>query len=406
MSATRHEAAIVAVGSELTLGLRLDTNTQQVAAALSRHGYVVAEAITMADDVEMLASALARLCDTYPLVIVTGGLGPTHDDVTRDAAARALSIPLEQDENMLVWLEDIAKRHGDPAAAAQVFRQADVLTGATILRPASGTAPGQIAPTELGRLVLLPGPPHEMYPMLLDAIGGEDAPISTTLRCVGITESDAQVRAGRIVSSSPGVTLTVLASPSMVDVILVDTGAGEAGVGRVAEAIEEELADYVYGREEATLAGAVLGEARDSNVTLALAESCTGGMLAAALTDEAGASDVFQGGVVAYANAVKSQVLGVEQDDLEQHGAVSARVAEAMASGVADRLDADIALSVTGIAGPDGGTDEKPVGLVWFGLCDRGTVTSFGRQFPGDRLRVRTRAVVAGLNALRLALRS
>ena len=401
MGPTPHEAAIVTVGSELTLGLRLDTNTQHVAAALSRHGYRVAEAISVADDVDTLSAALARLCDTYPLVVATGGLGPTHDDITRTAASRALGLDLIADAEMTTWLERIAKRHGDPDAAAQVYRQADVLEGAEIMRPTSGTAPGQLVPTRAGRLVLLPGPPHEMGPMLLDALGGSDAPVSLAVRCVGITESDAQVRAERIVHSVPGLSLTVLASPSMVDVIVVDSGAGEGAVLNAADAVEEELRDHVYGRDDTTLAETVLSLARAAGVRIGVAESCTGGLLSGALTDVAGSSDVFCGGLVTYSNDAKTSILGVAPDLLARHGAVSPQVAESMAVGAARVLSADVTLSVTGVAGPGGGSAEKPVGLVWFGVSDRGNVTSSRREFPGDRSGVRTRAVVAALNTLR-----
>jgi nicotinamide-nucleotide amidase len=299
------------------------------------------------------------------------------------------------------WLATIASRHGEPAAAAQIYRQAALLQGAEIIRPTSGTAPGQIVPTPAGRLVLLPGPPHEMMPMLREALVEHDTPVSIGIRCAGITESDAQVRAERIIHDLPGISLTVLASPSLVDVILVDVGAGEAVLETAAASIEAALGEHVYGREDTTLAEAVLDRARLAGTTIGVAESCTGGMLAAALTDVPGASDAFCGGLVAYSNRVKTALLGVSRDTLGRHGAVSAEVAQEMALGAADALGTDITLSVTGIAGPAGGSDDKPVGLVWFGMARGGTTTAFDHRFPGDRSRIRTRAVVAALNALR-----
>jgi nicotinamide-nucleotide amidase len=240
-----------------------------------------------------------------------------------------------------------------------------------------------------------------MMPMLGEALGGTDVPVSVSIRCAGITESDAQVRAERVIRELSGISLTVLASPSLVDVILVDTGAGESYLEAAAADVERELGEHVYGREDTTLAEAVLDRARRAGTSIGVAESCTGGMLAAALTDVPGASDVFRGAVVAYDNSLKTTLVGVSQETLDRHGAVSADVAREMARGAADVLGAGITISVTGIAGPAGGSAAKPVGLVWFGMADGDVTTAFDRRFPGDRSRVRTRAVVAALDALR-----
>jgi nicotinamide-nucleotide amidase len=402
VSTDSREAAIVTVGSELTLGLRLDTNTRDIASALTRTGHTVVETVTVGDDSQTLSESLRRLCESYPLVIVTGGLGPTHDDITRESAAQALGLELVPDEKMARWLRRIAERHKDPAAAAQVFRQADVLEGAEVFRPTSGTAPGQRIPTDRGALVLLPGPPHEMLPMLETALGQLGPDTSETLRCVGISESDAQVRAERVLEAHPSVSLTVLATPSLVDVVLVRGDGGD--LAPATAAVEAELDGHVYARGGVSLAEAVLDRARKAGATIAVAESCTGGMIAAALTDVPGSSAVLLGGVVAYGNDAKVSLLGVDPCTIADDGAVSTRTAEEMAAGAASTFGATLAVSVTGIAGPDGGTDEKPVGTVCFGIAQTDHVTSFTRALPGDRSRIRTRATVAALEALRTAL--
>jgi nicotinamide-nucleotide amidase len=396
-------AAIVTVGSELTYGLRLDTNTRDIASRLSRLGYTVAEAVSVADDLHALATTLKRLCAAYPLVVTTGGLGPTHDDLTREAAAKSLDLPLERDPKLMRWLESVAARHALGKASEQVFRQAEVIQGARVIRPTIGTASGQVVPTSAGKLVLLPGPPQEMSPMLDEIFGDAERSSTRILRCAGITESDAQVAVQEVLEEHPDISLTVLASPSLVDVVLVEHGHGD-DIADAAVDAAAALGSHVYASDGRSLAEVVLDDAAQLGVTIATAESCTGGMLSAALTDVPGSSRVVRGGVVTYSNELKMSLLGVRQALLEQNGAVSASVAEAMAAGAAETLGADLTLSVTGVAGPEGGTDEKPVGLVWFGVAYRGETSSFSRRLPGDRAGVRTRAVVAALDAARKAL--
>lgn len=403
MHESPHSAAIVTVGSELTYGLRLDTNTRQIASLLSRNGYTVAEAVSVGDDRDALAAILRRLCDSYALVVTTGGLGPTHDDLTREAAADALGSNLISDPSMLEWLEDIATRHTRQTASDQVFRQADMLEGAQVIRPTTGTAPGQVVPTPAGKLLLLPGPPREMAPMLDEFFVDAGAPISRTLRCVGITESDAQVLAEEVLAEHPSVSLTVLASPSLVDVVLIQQGSDD-DVADAAMDTAAALGAHVYSSDGRSLAQVILDEAAALGISIVTAESCTGGLLSAAFTDVPGSSRVISGGVVTYSNELKTSLLGVSEHAIKEHGAVSGPVAEEMAAGAMKRLGGDLAISITGVAGPDGGTAEKPVGLVWFSVAYQGETRSFSRNLLGDRGGVRTRAVVAALNAARTTL--
>ncbi len=403
--ADRVEAAILTVGTELVTGMRLDTNTQSIARALRVAGFVVREATSVRDDEDDIAEAIARLTARFGLVIVTGGLGPTHDDVTREAAARALGLPLERRVELEQALGAAVARHTQSDASQQVLRQAEVLRGATVLPAVVGTAPGQVVPTALGRLVLLPGPPVELAPLLASALQDEgSAPEPVRLRTTGLSESDAQVLVSRALAPFDGIGFTILAAPGDVEVLLFDDGAGEAQLHEAGQAALGALGHFCYSTDGSSLAEVVISTALSRCARIGTAESCTGGMIAAALTAVPGASWVVMGGIVAYANGVKSAELGVPEALLRECGAVSAETARAMAAGVAARLDLTHAVSVTGIAGPDGGTPEKPVGLVHFGVYSGANVTTDRRHFSGNRDTIRLRATAVALDLLRTAL--
>jgi nicotinamide-nucleotide amidase len=406
-SGTHPEAAIVVVGTELVAGARADTNGAEVAQSLAASGYLPLRREVLPDDTEILAERIRELVGEHDLVVVTGGLGPTHDDVTREAAAAALGVTLESDTSLVPRLRSVAARHEVPDAVRQVMRQADVLAGARVLAPTTGTAPGQLIATSRGHLLLLPGPPHEMRPMLADALtvlrqGEREAP--RVLGCVGIPESDAQVTALAALESHPGVGLTVLARPALVDIVLFDDGAGTTGLASAASDIIEALGDSCYATDGSSLAQVVIASASERGLTIATAESCTGGMIAAELTSVPGASSVFIGALVTYADVLKVRLLGVPDETLEREGAVSSETARAMAAGVRQVTGADVALAVTGIAGPGGGTAVKPVGTVWFGIANAEGENSAERHLPGDRDVVRTRATVTGLDLLRRSI--
>jgi len=398
-------AAILTIGTELVTGQRLDTNGAEIASALHASGYVVSEMISLGDDVTACAGNLERLCAACELVVVTGGLGPTHDDITRQAASEALKRPLVRDSDIAEGLFAIIGRHRDPDAAAQVLSQADVIGGARVIPATTGTAPGQVVPTPAGTLLLLPGPPREMRPMLAAFLAEHRPGVPPVrLRCTGTTESDVQLAAQRELAGRTGIGLTVLAAPMDVEVVLFDEGAGADALGAAGSAVESALGDACYSNDGASLAETVVRLARDTGSHLACAESCTGGLIAAALTDVPGASDIFLGGVVAYSNDLKMSALDVPAGLLAQFGAVSAETASAMAEGVSELTGATFAISTTGIAGPAGGTPEKPVGLVWFGLVTPTGTTSLDRTFIGDRIGIRTRATMTALELLRRAL--
>ena len=305
MDGAHLSAAIVTIGSELVEGLRIDTNTAEIAREVSRRGFSVTEAVSVADDEAVLAQVLRRLVSECALVVVTGGLGPTHDDVTREAAAAALGREMRSDPALVAALADVVARHTHPDSAEQVLTQALVIEGATVLLPTTGTAPGQVIDTPAGSLVLLPGPPREMRPMLQTALATY-ACVRAEPRELGVTgmpESDVQHAAQRALGTFTGVALTVLAKPGDVRVLLLDGGAGDTGLAQAAAAVAAELGDACYAADGSTLAEAVVREAIAGGVTLAAAESCTGGLIAAALTDVPGASAAFLSASVAAAGS-------------------------------------------------------------------------------------------------------
>ncbi len=406
---TRQPAAIVAVGTELVAGLRADTNGEEIARALVTCGYEVVMREVLPDHLERLSGRLAAIASSVELLVVTGGLGPTHDDLTREATARALGIGIRRDETIAARLRPVVERHREPGAGSQVLRQADVLEGAHVLQPRTGTAPGQLIPTECGHLLLLPGPPHELRPMLSEALSLlPTVPVAAPriLGCVDVPESDVQIAAQRVLASHPGIGLAVLARPSVIEVVLFDEGGGAEALDEAASQVGEALGEGCFADDGATLAQTVVRSATERELSLALAESCTGGMIAAELTGVPGASAVFRGSAVTYADNAKTDMLGVDPQTIETHGAVSAETAADMAAGVRRLLDADLALAVTGIAGPGGGDARKPVGTVWFAVDTRERTSVTHRAFAGDRAVVRARATAIGLNLLRREIAS
>lgn len=401
-------AAIVTVGSELTLGLRVDTNTAEIASSLAHHGFKVHAAISLPDDLALLEDELRALTSQHHLVVVTGGLGPTHDDITREAASRALGRPLVVDPASVSRLEPWADRCTDESMSHAVKSQAEVLLGSEVIAPTTGTAPGQIVETPAGVLVLLPGPPFEMRPMLAHALERfpSQHPDPIEIGVVQMSESEAQALVETALAETTGIGFTILACPGDVRVILTDEGAGHAALMSVADGAIAALGANCYANDASTLAEVLVRESSLRGISLAAAESCTGGLVSASITEIPGSSAVFLGGVTSYSNESKIRLIRVRSDTLEAFGAVSGETAAEMARGIREELGADIAVSVTGIAGPSGGTAEKPVGTVWFGIDRRGEPPfQILRRFAGGhRGSVRARATSTALDLLRRAV--
>ena len=424
------DVELLTVGTELLLGYTVDTNAAAAGRLLADAGLRLVRHATVGDDPLAVKDAAAAALQRTGTVIVTGGLGPTADDLTREAVAGLLGRRLVRDRGLLQALEERFWKLGRGPMPDANARQADVPEGATVLPNRWGTAPGLWLEGEGGRLaVLLPGVPvemrglleHEVIPRLIargagtGAPGrggtGNDAPVirSRTLRTTGISESALADRVGdpaRLLG--PGVTLAWLPSPEGTDLRFtawnLGAAAADAALARAVAAVRPLAGAHCYGEGEADLAALMLAELERRGCRLAVAESCTGGLIGERLTAVPGSSRVFAGGVVAYANEVKLDLLGVSADALAADGAVSEAVARAMASGIARALGTEAALAVTGIAGPDGGTAEKPVGTVWIAIHWRGKTRAFHYVFPGERDVVRRRAAQAALDGLRLAL--
>ena len=411
---------IVTIGAELLLGFTVDTNAAFLARALSEIGVEVTWRTTVADDPDQIASAVRAALDRTGGVVTTGGLGPTADDRTRPTLAALFGRALHRDDAIMARMEQRFRQYGSAIPASNVV-QAMVPDGARVLENSQGTAPGLWLEDERGRWVaMLPGVPREMramtvgvlVPLLRQRAGAGDegsVVLSRTLRTTGIGESALAERLAEDGGDTvDGLPLAFLPGWEGVDLRLtsrdMSRDAACAALDRAAAKLRSHVPRYVYGEDGTDLAAVVLDLCRASGLHIATAESCTGGLLGARITAIPGSSDVYAGGVIAYANRVKQQLLGVSEDMLREHGAVSEPVAQAMATGVREMLATDIGIGITGIAGPGGGTPEKPVGTVCIAVDVGGRRESVGRRFLADRDEIRHRSTQAALDMVRRRL--
>ena len=399
---------IVAIGNELLLGFTVDSNSADIGLALAAAGARVVRRTTVGDTSAEISQAVGAALRRTGHVITTGGLGPTKDDITKKSVAELFGVPLDFDEDIWQSLVDryarLVRRSPDSNRC-----QAEVPRGATVLTNHWGSAPGLWLEAEPGLVVMLPGVPQEMRNLMAHEVvprvrrrGAAVAVIaSRVLRTAGIGESSLAERMGDVEEMIAPVTLAYLPGEAWVDLRMTawkhTPDDGQALLDRAAQAVRERAGDFCFGEDDDDLAGVLLEHARRAGMTLAVAESCTGGQVGQRLSAIPGSSDVFLGGVIAYHNDVKHSQLGVPLEMLEREGAVSEPVARAMAEGAANRLGADLAIAITGIAGPDGGTEDKPVGTVWHGYHVRGSTETSHRVYPGDRNGVRTRATMGAL---------
>lgn len=415
----RPRAALLSIGDELVQGRHVDRNAATLSAWLTARGVRVVRHLTVDDDEAGLTDALADLGRESDLVVSTGGLGPTLDDTTRAASARAAGLPLVRDAAAEDALEQRFREMGREMAASNL-RQVDVPRGAVVLPNAHGTAPGFLVDLGKGRghHAALPGPPREMQPMLaqlephLAARGLLGEPLPTRsfhlfLKSESVFAEEVRA-AGDWMDRDADPLMSVTAGGGILSVQLRARSADPASRARLDEraaAFADRYGDAIYATEDERPAFALGRLLLERGLTVALAESCTGGGIAAELTDVPGISAALRYAWVTYADEAKTRELGVPAALLADHGAVSGPVVRAMAAGAAERAGADLALAVSGVAGPGGGTAEKPVGTVWFGLHVLGETTAFERRFPPlERASVRRWARVAGLLGLRKAL--
>lgn len=406
---------VINTGTELLLGNTLNTHGAWFGRELFKLGLRISRQTTVPDG-DAIRDALQEALGRADAVIVTGGLGPTSDDLTREITAEVLGLELITDEAALRSLEGFFALRGRPMVDANL-KQALCPVGADILPNANGTAPGIYVPPRLnGRsncaVFLLPGPPRELYPMyqaevvprLLALAGVENLHEALVLKFTGIGESDFHQGIDARLAAVPGLEYGYCAHVGEVDLRLI--GAAAALVeGR--EIALERFGSYLISDDESSLEETVVRLLRERGMTFATAESCTGGLIANRITNVPGASEVFTHGFVTYANAAKTGMLGVSAQDIETHGAVSEVVARAMADGALQKSGADIAVSVTGIAGPGGGSEEKPVGTAWIAVAARDAPTeAFSVFHPRNRKDFKLAVSQAALEAVRRRLKA
>ena len=411
---------IVTIGDELLLGLTIDTNAAWLARELAADGVSIVRRASVGDDAAMIADAVRDALDRCGALITTGGLGPTADDMTKPAIAALFGREMVFDAERWEALKQLWRERGRPGELPESNRQQVMIpAGAHVLTNRHGTAPAIFLEDSRGRWVaMLPGVPREMRgifheelrPLIQGRLASARAVVRTrTVRTTGVAESQLPTLLGDVARGVDGMSLAYLPGQEGVDLRLTVRGAApdeaDARLAAGCATLAARVGPYVYADQAATdLAEVVLAGCRARGLRLAVAESCTGGLLGGRITAIPGSSDVLLGGVIAYDNAVKREQLGVSPETLARVGAVSEEVARAMAAGVRSMFGADIGVGITGIAGPGGGTDDKPVGTVWIAVDVRGEVRTFGGRLIGDRAEVRFRATQAALEMIRRAL--
>jgi nicotinamide-nucleotide amidase len=417
------QVELITIGDELLLGFTIDTNAAYISRVLAAKGIEIVRRTTVGDEADRIAAAVREALDRTGAVITTGGLGPTSDDLTKPSIAHIFGREMKLDESIAAQLEQRWRARFPTSVFPATNRtQAEIPEGAQVLTNRHGSAPGIWLEDDRGRWVaMMPGVPREMRGMLAEEVlpaiearagSAETVILSGTLRTTGIAESAIAELLGPHFLGDPrteagSLPLAYLPGVNGVDLRVTAKGLPPDRANMlVADAIlklKSRVGAYAYGEDDADLAAVVLDRCRELKLTLAVAESCTGGMLGERLTNIPGSSDVFLGGVIAYHNDVKKDLLGVTANDLEKHGAVSEAVALQMAAGIRERTGADVGVSVTGIAGPGGGTPEKPVGLMWVAVH---ASEAKARRFHvgGDRAEIRQRGAQAALEMVRRAL--
>jgi len=411
-------AEIIAVGSELLTPYRMDTNSLYLTEQLNLLGVDVLFKSIVGDDLRRIVAAAQHALFRSDIVIFSGGLGPTEDDLTREALSEALGVTLHRDPELVRALEERFAARGWKMSANNA-KQADIIEGASVLPNSNGTAPGQwLAGQFDGRehiIILLPGPPHEMKALfegeVRERLRAKVPPAHLfvrTLKVAMLGESAVDARVSPIYKRYPEVETTILAGAGEIELHFKTRAAtleaAQARADEVAGLVEDELDDAVYSRNGESLEQIVGYWLQMRNATLAVAESCTGGLLAERITSVAGSSRYFLGGAVVYSNQLKTELAGVPQEMIQRHGAVSREVAAALAEGIRYRCESTLGAGITGVAGPGGGTPEKPVGLVFHAIASGSGTEVVQRNYPGDRKRIRRFASTLALDMVRRKL--
>jgi nicotinamide-nucleotide amidase len=402
--------AVLCIGTELTRGELVNTNAAWLAASLTDLGFEVVEDVVIDDDKARIVATLQRLSKTVRLIVCTGGLGPTTDDLTTECVAAALGVSLVRDDASAEQIRRRFERLGRTMSETNL-KQADFPHGAEILPNPVGTAPGFSVSIGSATAFFMPGVPREMKHMFDEQIAEKIRPLAPNdsyqirIRTFGLPESIVGERLAGVEAAYPGVTVGYRAHFPEIEVKVLARAKTQVDARdlceRAAVEVKGRLAEVVYGEADDTFAGVVGRTLRGKGYTLAIAESCTGGLVGHMITREPGASDFLLVDAVTYANSAKTRFLGIDEDVIRGHGAVSSEVAAAMAEGVKHVSGADVTLSLTGIAGPGGGSAEKPVGTVFIAVCWPGGIIVKERHFNGDRHQIQTLAAYAGLHLVR-----
>lgn len=404
-------AEIIAVGSELLTPYRLDTNSLFLTAELNRLGLRVIHKTVVGDNPEEMRASFRHALDQADVVVSCGGLGPTDDDRTRETVADLLGRSLRLDQAVLQKIQERFRRFGRAMPEINA-RQAMVIEGATVLPNPRGTAPGLWIEAQNRILILLPGVPYELRALFeaeakprLARLGIGERLFARDLRIVGLPESDVEQRVSPLYAQYPDTETTILASPTGIQlhprIWSDDATTAEAVLDEMVERMVLALGEHLFSTRGEALEEVVARVLTENRATIAVAESCTGGLLAERLTNVPGSSAYFLGGVVCYSNELKTSFVGVPPELIEAKGAVSSEVALALADGIRKRTGATLGVGVTGIAGPAGGTPEKPVGLVHIGIADEQGPRERSSRFVGDRDRIRQLATQSALDSVR-----
>jgi nicotinamide-nucleotide amidase len=408
------KATVIAIGDEILIGQVINSNAAFIAEKLDAAGISVEKMITVGDDEEVIVKTLDRSLSEHDVLCLTGGLGPTHDDVTRSAICKFFKTDLILNEEALENVRRIITRRNVPLTKLNE-EQALVPRGCDVMQNSHGTAPGYFFHREGKHIAVMPGVPHEMKEMMERYVTPyfQQHPVGQVIRhrnlkTTGIPESFLFQQLGNLDELLEGAKLAFLPAPTgvrlRISVKEKDEATANKKLQRVEEGIRKKAAKYIYGVEDEELEQVVGRMLTERKLTIAVAESCTGGLITDKITDVPGSSNYFERGIIAYSNQSKIENLKVPKELIENHGAVSTEVAKAMAQGVRQLAGTDIGVSTTGIAGPTGGSDEKPVGLVWIGYSDRNETLAVKFNFGDDRRRVKERAAQAALELVRRRL--
>lgn len=397
-------AIIFSIGNELVEGLIVDTNSKYLSEKLKALGYYVVRIETLPDKLEILVGRFKAGLLEADLLITTGGLGPTEDDLTREAMAQALGRKLVTDEKIAQELVERALKYYGKAPES-VRKQAMVIEGATVLNNPVGTAPGQMLKVNGKIVLILPGPPAEMIPIfesITQTIKSDDALYTRRIKTLGIPEAVLMDEYKDIIYSNPNITVATMASYERgVEVRLTGSIDLKEEIDRVASELLNALGEYVYATDDDSIEDVVYKLLSENNLTISFAESCTGGMISSKFVDIPGVSKVYKGSIVAYSNEVKTTLLKVPESIINTYGAVSEECVKSMAENVRILLNSDFSIAVSGIAGPTGGTEIKPVGTVCFAFSSNSFTHTFTHHLRGNREMIRKRSTLLAFDIAR-----